>query len=230
MHYDNSERIQQTVGSGKDAGNGLLARASSFSTGILESIQALAGTTACKGVQIARLREWATDEGCWIDNPDELGIYIDRGSENEVYMSRRGTDVYKLNDFRYSDDNLTSFFERIAAHNLYFGDCAYKLVGFANNRDGKVCAVPKQQVVTHARMASCEEIRHELELMGFTAEDGGDYYTNGRHDIFDAVPNNVLVDDKGHVFFIDTIIYRSDGNGYETYKKYSPNSRQKLGK
>lgn len=53
---------------------------------MLESVQALAGTTSCKGVQIARLREWAISNNCWIDRTT-LGTYSDRGSENEVYTS-----------------------------------------------------------------------------------------------------------------------------------------------
>lgn len=80
-----------------------------------------------------------------------------------------------------------------------------------------------QQVVTNARLATLIEIRERLEQLGFHAEDNGEYFTNGIHDIFDAVPNNVLVDNTGHIFFIDTIIFKSDTNGLDTYKKYSPN-------
>ena len=72
-------------------------------------------------------------------------------------------------------------------------------------------------------MATSEEIKTQLERLGFHADDNGEYFTNGVHDIFDAVPNNVLVDDKGHIFFIDTIIFKSDTDGLDTYKKYSPN-------
>lgn len=39
----------------EDGFHGLLARASAFAGGVLSSIQALAGTTARKGVQIAKL-------------------------------------------------------------------------------------------------------------------------------------------------------------------------------
>ena len=62
--------------------------------------------------QIARLKEWAIANDCWIE-PKTLGTFSDRGSENEVYASPDSRHVYKLNDFRYSDDNLTPFFERI---------------------------------------------------------------------------------------------------------------------
>ena len=71
-----------------------------------------------------------------------------------------------------------------------------------------------------------DEIKNQLEGLGFHAEDNDEYFTNGVHDIFDAVPNNVLVDDTGHIFFIDTIIFKADSDGIDTYKKYSPNYLQ----
>ena len=67
--------------------HGLLAKSFSFARGVLSSIQALAGTTACKGVQIARLKDWAKENDCWFENPESLGVFSDRGSENEVYMA-----------------------------------------------------------------------------------------------------------------------------------------------
>uniref|UniRef100_UPI004028C5EF hypothetical protein n=1 Tax=Prevotella sp. TaxID=59823 RepID=UPI004028C5EF len=54
-----------------------------------------------------------------------------------------------------------------------------------------------------------------------------EHFTNGIHDIFDAVPNNVLVGDDGNFYFIDTIIFKSDADGLDTYKKYSPNYSKK---
>ena len=93
----------------------------------------------------------------------------------------------------------------------------------STDQSGKICAVLTQQVVTNARLATPEEIRNQLEHLGFHAEDNGEYFTNGIHDVFDAVPNNVLVDNTGHIFFIDTIIFKSDSDGIDTYKKYSPN-------
>ena len=93
----------------------------------------------------------------------------------------------------------------------------------------KVCAVLRQQLVVNAREATPEEIKAEFERIGFHAEDNGEYFTNGIHDIFDAVPNNVLVGDDGNYYFIDTIIFLSDNNGLDTYKKYSPNySKEKM--
>ena len=96
------------------------------------------------------------------------------------------------------------------------------MIGFSENRDGKVCAVLVQPFIADARLATKEEIHDEFLRLGFHPEDHGEYYTNGQHDIFDAVDGNVLIDDEGNMFFIDTIIYPSDTGGYDTYRSLSP--------
>ena len=84
MNGDTTERISQESQCTENGFYGLLARASTFAGGVLSSIQALAGTTTCKGVQIAQLKQWAKENNCWIDNPESLGVFSDRGSENEM--------------------------------------------------------------------------------------------------------------------------------------------------
>ena len=48
MDGDTTERLSQESQCPEHGFNGLLARASAFAGGVLSSIQALAGTTACK--------------------------------------------------------------------------------------------------------------------------------------------------------------------------------------
>ncbi|MDR0891610.1 MAG: hypothetical protein LBN24_03255 [Mediterranea sp.] len=217
------ERISPPDDSGELGCYSLLEEASLVAQRVLESIQALAGTTAVKGVQIANLERFAKEKGCWIEDISKIGTFTDRGSENEVYLSLvDDTAVYKLNDFRYSDDNLASFFERIEAHNFYFPDCFYELMGFARNKSGKTCAVLKQTFINAMREATQDEIETTLSLLGFKPELNGEYFSNGKHDIFDAVPNNVLIGENGRTFFIDTIIYKSQSNGLESYRSLSP--------
>ena len=222
VNGDNSERLPQEGECYQNSESGLLEVASSVAHRILEEIEALAGTTTCKSVQLLRLKKWAQENGCWFDDRSQFGDFFDRGSENEVYLSPEGTDIIKLNDFRYSDDNLTPFFERIKAHDKYFPDCSYRMLGFAENRDGKICAVLEQPFIAEARLATKQEIHDEFLRLGFHPEDNGEYYTNGQHDIFDAVDGNVLMGDDGHLYFIDTIIYPSDTNGLDTYRSLSP--------
>lgn len=101
------------------------------------------------------------------------------------------------------------------------------MIGFAENIQGKICAVLVQPFISDARLATKEEIYDEFIRLGFSPEDNGEYFTNGRHDIFDAVDGNVLVDDEGHLYFIDTIIYKSGTGGVEAYNSLSPRAKSK---
>ena len=222
LSYAGTERIPQTANREETNLPNLYAAASALARRVLRSIQAVAGTTYCKGVQIAELTKWAKAEGFWIEDIHTLGAFSDRGSENEVYSSYDSKTVFKLNDFRYSDDNLTAFFDRLSAHNHYFPDCSYRLIGFAENQDHKPCAVLAQPFIVAEREATEEEICTELKLLGFTPQMGGEYFTNGTHDIFDALPNNVLMGIDGRLYFIDTIIYLSATNNLDTYRSLSP--------
>lgn len=216
-----TQRLPQKNKRHKNGNCSILEQAEAIARGVLESIQTIAGTTNCKRVQIFQLEKWAKERHIWLDL-DKIGQFEDRGSENEVYLSLNENVVFKLNDFRYSDDNLMPFFERIHAHNMYFPDCAYSLVGFSKNREGKTCAVIKQPYIISNREATEKEIREELIRLGFLPQMGGEYFSNGIHDIFDASPNNVLVGLDGNLYFIDTILYQSDDNNINTYKNLSP--------
>ena len=225
MNGDSSERLSQESECREAGQYGILDEASAVARGVLEEIEALAGTTACKSVQLVKLKKWALEQGCWFSDRTQFGEFFDRGSENEVYLSPDQKYIVKLNDFRYSDDNLTSFFERLNAHNIYFPDCAYRMIGFGENSDGKVCAVLVQRFVHSVRLATKQEVHDEFIRLGFNPEDNGEYYTNGYHDIFDAVEGNVLMGDDGHIYFIDTIIYESGTGGIDLYNSLSPRAK-----
>ena len=75
------------------------------------------------------------------------------------------------------------------------------------------------------RLATKQETHDEFIRLGFHPEDNGEYYTNGHHDIFDAVEGNVLMGDDGHIYFIDTIIYPSDTGGLKELNGKRKSSR-----
>lgn len=220
--YGEDNRIPPSSDGTKEGFRSVLAEASDVSYRTFESIQAVAGTTACKGVQINALRKYAVENQCWVADISALGEFVDRGSENEVYSAYDADIVYKLNDFRYADDNLNSFFERIQAHNHYFPESKYDLIGFALNQSGKVCAILVQPFIHAEREATEQEIADALSLSGFRPQLGGEYFTNGGYEIFDALPNNVLYGTDGHLYFIDTIIYTAQSEGLQSYRTLSP--------
>ena len=134
MDGNTTDRLSQKDNCRKEEIGSLLEDAAEISGGVLSSIQALAGTTACKGVQITRLKEWAINNAIWIDDISQLGTYSDRGSENEVYINNETQIVYKLNDFRYSDDNLMPFFERIRIHDCLIAPSPLIMLQSSNNQ------------------------------------------------------------------------------------------------
>ena len=123
MNGNSSQRLPQESKCPKVPDNTIMEEAEAIAQRVLESIKEVAGTTNCKGVQIEQLKKRAIENDYWIDSINGIGIYADRGSENEVYLSiEDNSTVYKLNDFRYSDDNLCSFFFRLKAQQTLFPD------------------------------------------------------------------------------------------------------------
>ena len=59
MNGDSLKRISQEGQRQNEAEGGILESASAFAQRVFEEIEALAGTTACKPVQLVRLKQWA---------------------------------------------------------------------------------------------------------------------------------------------------------------------------
>ena len=72
MDGNTTDRLSQKGEPRNAKVNSILEDAAEVAGGVLSSIQALAGTTACKGVQIARLRDWAKENDCWINSSSKF--------------------------------------------------------------------------------------------------------------------------------------------------------------
>ena len=94
MNGYNSERLSQEGECRNEKECCILDAASEAARRVLEEIEALAGTTTCKSVQLVRLRKWAEEHGCWFNDRSQFGDFIDRGSENEVYLYFIDTIIY----------------------------------------------------------------------------------------------------------------------------------------
>ena len=73
---DQTERLPQEGECREIGEGGILEKASAFAYGVLKEIEALAGTTTCKSVQLVRLKQWALEQGCWFDNCNLFGDYV----------------------------------------------------------------------------------------------------------------------------------------------------------
>ena len=169
-----------------------------------ETAGTLEPTESYKRGQIEELISFADSNGLWIDFNNLSVIYLDKGGENEVFYDGAAT-VYKLNNFEYAGDNLENFFIRITAHNKFFSNVPYQMIGFAYNSLHEFCAVLIQPHIKAEREATEDEITDYMQALGFEM-DYLDEYHNDQYEVFDAVPNNVLYGIDGDLYFIDTQI------------------------
>ena len=145
---------------------------------------------------------FADSNRLWL-SPGTLRLtFLSKGGENEVFYDGAAT-IVKLNNFEYAGDDLENFFIRIRAHNRFFANVPYRLVGFARNSRGEFCAVLTQPYVKARREATEDEIAHVMQALGFEM-DYPDEYHNTEYKVFDVVPNNVLCGIDGELYFIDT--------------------------
>lgn len=154
--------------------------------------------------QIEELILFANSNDLWIDFNDIPTIYLDKGGENEVFYDGAAA-IYKLNNFEYAGDDLENFFIRISAHNKFFGNVLYQMIGFAYNSRQEFCAVLIQPHIQAEREATEDEIAEYMEALAFEM-DYIDEFHNEQYEVFDAVPNNVLYGIDGNLYFIDTQI------------------------
>ena len=177
-------------------------------TAFLKRCQATAGEAGSpengQRDQLDCLKDFASKQEAWIDLSALSLSFLSKGGENEVYYYGNQY-VVKLNNLAYAGDDLLNFFTRIKAHNRYFCNIPYQMVGFAHNQEGEFCVVLLQDYVRAEREATPKEIQTYMEKMGFVT-DYLDEYHNDEYEIFDAVPNNVIYGIDGQLYFIDTQI------------------------
>jgi hypothetical protein len=164
---------------------------------------------------LGHLEVAARQNGTWIDDVSKIaGGRLALGSENEVSVATDGTSVVKLNNLALLEEDrgqgFDSFVNRLNAHNSLFPDVPYRIIGFAENSAGEVCVVLEQPYVRNPKEATREQINRHLTNMGFKRmklSDGLLGWSNGKYDLWDIEPRNVLVDSKGNLRFIDTVVY-----------------------
>lgn len=176
-----------------------IVRSQKKAAGTLES------TEGYQREQIKELIEFANTNNLWFSLSDLNVEFLSKGGENEVYTGDKDDIVVKLNNFEYAGDDLENFFIRITAHNKFFGNVPYQMIGFAYNSLQEFCAVLTQPYILAEREATEDEIATYMQALGFEM-DYYDEFHNTDYEVFDAVPNNVLYGIDGDLYFIDTQI------------------------
>lgn len=158
---------------------------------------------------LGKIVQRAKENGTWIEDVSSIAdFYIGHGQENEVFLSKDGTNVIKLNNLDFLPDdsiNLNDFFNRAFSQNKLFPADSFTIIGFSENSKGETCVVLQQPYITNATEATSSQIDKFLEEMGFTV-DMNDIWFDGRYEISDLKTSNVLVDGNGRLRFIDSIV------------------------
>ena len=184
--------------------NNLLEQAARITGRSKEATGEIEPTEGYKGRQIKELIEFANTNNLWIDLSHLNITYMDKGGENEVFHDGKSS-VIKLNNFEYAGDDLENFFIRINAHNKFFSNVPYQMIGFSYNSRQEFSAVLTQPYILAEREATEDEIVEYMEALGFEM-DYIDEFHNDQYEVFDAVPNNVLYGIDKDLYFIDTQI------------------------
>lgn len=184
--------------------NNLLEQATCITRRSKEATGEVEPTEGYKGRQIKELIVFANANNLWIDLSHLNITYMDKGGENEVFHDGKSS-VIKLNNFEYAGDDLENFFIRINAHNKFFSNVPYQMIGFSYNSRQEFCAVLTQPYILAEREATEDEIVEYMEALGFEM-DYIDEFHNDQYEVFDAVPNNVLYGIDKDLYFIDTQI------------------------
>lgn len=184
--------------------NNLLEQATCITRRSKEATGEIEPTEGYKGRQIKELIVFANVNNLWIDLSHLNITYMDKGGENEVFHDGKSS-VIKLNNFEYAGDDLENFFIRINAHNKFFSNVPYQMIGFSYNSRQEFSAVLTQPYILAEREATEDEIAEYMEALGFEM-DYIDEFHNDQYEVFDAVPNNVLYGIDKDLYFIDTQI------------------------
>jgi hypothetical protein len=176
---------------------------------------------------LGKLEVASRQNGSWIDDIHPLVEQtLSKGQESEVYLSKDGKNVVKVNNLSLLDDEhgFDSFIDRLSAHNELFPDAPYKIVGFTENSLGEFSVVLEQPYVRDAHPAEQSIIDSFLRENGFDygrLSDGEKGWSNGEYELWDAEPKNVLEDKQGNLHFIDTVVNHTSSNDTSDSVRYA---------
>ena len=172
------------------------------------------------------------------------------GFESNVYRSADGKKAIKFmnfDDISY-DDAILKRLDDLALFNTMFPDSAYDVVGYANNKDGRLKVVAEQPffdgetAIAHFKDFNKaydfidNYLEKELGLKPLKYEDDGADtwgHTNGEVIVSDVNYDNVIIDKDGKPHVIDCCVERVGDRGREREKGFavedSENTRFKEG-
>ncbi|MFC4672646.1 helicase-related protein, partial [Dysgonomonas termitidis] len=187
------------------------------------------------------LKDRARQNNVWFDKDylnDKILLHDQKQtgtSENDVYLNPDGNTLTKLNNLSYvkgtgHKNNMAALVDRLSAHNALFPNIVYTIKGFMDNKNGFPSLVTEQPYIKNIeRNATQEEIDGFLTEHGFKKDgvrdwsNGHEVWSNGKYELFDVRPANVLMGKDGNLYFIDTVPhsvgYMNDSKNTEAISK-----------
>src|SRR5690606_3254588 len=118
-----------------------------------------------------KIAEHAKQQGGYVNDISSIADkQLPTGHESEVYTSKDGTTVLKVNRLPFLNDNFSfnDWVEKIIAHNQTFPDVAYTIKGVTKNSNGEVSIILEQPRVYDTNApATQQEIDNKLTELGF---------------------------------------------------------------
>lgn len=151
--------------------------------------------------------QYAKESNLWIPFSDvcELGSPGPSGNENETYVAN--DIIYKVNNL-LSCGSIINLLDRTVWHNSIFLETAYAFYGFTGFEGRTIMPILQQRLIKDARPATQVMIDTYMAAIGFEGTDRVGRFSNGKYEVWDLLPRNVLVDIEGDIFVVDAEIKR----------------------
>ena len=203
------ERLSSAEEQGRNRGGQRNVEATLILTGSDRASTENKGDGLAREHQIDTLTNYAKSEGIWNDSLDKHildknSVYIDGGSENEVYHNK--DIVYKINNLSGKQTPL-EFLDKISLHNYLFPDVAYKVTGFGKDKQGKFSVLLEQPFIKATSITNEEDIKEDMSKRGFNYEKFYSY-SNNDYSVSDLKEANVITN-NGKLYYIDPFISKN---------------------
>lgn len=158
--------------------------------------------------QKTQARDYAKEHKIWVDDFYTLGRHTKAsGVENTLAIDANDKFVYKRNNLNNSKFLISNLFDKVKLHNEVFPETKYDVVGFTGlkqegNRPPNVDVILKQDYIRDAKQAQPKEIDDYMKSLGFEKISDAKY-SNGKVEVSDLHPRNVLKDKDGDIYVVD---------------------------
>ena len=176
---------------------------------------------------------WAKSSGYW-KSEDEVakvshdGQMLTKGGENRVYLSTDGKTITKFNNpYKRNDGGLLKALRNIDVFNKLFPEAAYKVVGYARDKEGNFNIVMEQPFVEGKQYEMdpyfdegiADKVVEYFKERGLEPVEEGVYteFNNEKYYVWDIHNGNVVVDTKGNVHVIDANVKYNEQYKKEVY-------------